>query len=380
MLKKISFVVLVLLLFGILTLDVFAVSKSKAGVEIYSGVEPLEEPVKVRFALFAGSMQTFPFYLMEKLGGLEMVGISAEFSVFGTGPVMVEAQNSWDISSYGIGGVLVGTQVHRTGLVAATMNDLALRIYAHKDDPIVKAGNNIPECPELYGTKETWKGREIYLPTGTTMHYTTLLALAKFGLTEKDIKITHMSATSAVTALRAGKGGELASATGPVAFSKEFEENNFVPVIDAKDVDVGIVCAMAVNPDFCKDPKYAPVIKKVLEMWFITTKWIEENIEEEAKDLFIIMAEGQGVKIDPEAIIAYSKRSTFPTLEENYEWATTMTKANDGRMMKVIEAKAYNPTIFFIEKGNYEPEILDQILSGVFMTEYIEEIYEAQQK
>jgi len=377
MLKKISFVILVVLLIGILSLNVFAVSTSKEEGGIYTGVEPLAEPVKMSIALGAGWSMSLPFYIMEQTGGFKKVGITVNFETFSDGPLMIEALKSWDFTATGLGGILSGVMKNEVVLLADSIYDSGnLKIFTRKDDPIVKAGKNLPKYPLLYGTKETWKGRTVYLAKGTTLHYMLIVALEKFGLSEKDVNIVSMSIPSAYTALVAGKGGEIAALNASVIFSSSLLEK-FAPVVQATDVGADLVCMLVANRNSYEDPKKTLAIKKILEMYFITCEWIMENLDEACEKYFLPMCEYQSVKSTIEDEKKYILSVPFVTLKENYEFCTTMTE--DGKM-KVIEAQTYYPTEFFVNQKNYEPEILDELLSGVFNTEYIEEIYKAKQK
>ena len=52
---------------------------------------------------------------------------------------MVEAVNSWDVGTYGIGGTLAGAVGKDIKIIAAGCRDIgSLRFYAQKDDPIVQ--------------------------------------------------------------------------------------------------------------------------------------------------------------------------------------------------------------------------------------------------
>ena len=376
MLRKINFFVLVVLLIGILTLTIFTVATSQEEGDIYAGIKPLAEPVELSIAMGVGWHQSLPFYVMEQLGGFEAVGIIPKFAYFGNGPVMVEALNTWDMSSYGLGGIASGTILHEAVLLAASIHDSgSLQFFTRKDDPIVEAGKNVPECPLLYGTKETWKGREIYLPTGTTLHYTLVKGLEKFGLTDNDVRLTHMDVANANTALRAGRGGQIAGLWSTMVFQEDLLEN-FVPVIQGNDVGVELVATIVANPNSYKDPKKTLAIKKVLEMYFITTEWITENLDETCEKYFMALNEEQGVMSTVEEGRKYILIDPYTTIEETYKWATTISE--DGKMTE-LEAKLYYPIEFFVKQGNFEPIVLDKLLK-VFNTEYIEEIYEAKQK
>jgi ABC-type nitrate/sulfonate/bicarbonate transport system substrate-binding protein len=377
MLKKISFVILVVLLIGMLTLNVFAVLTPKEKGEIYAGVEPLETPTKLTIGLLIAANHGLPAWIIEQLGGYEQVGIIPDYALFENGPLMVEAlaSDSWDCGTWGIGGTFSGVIGQNALILSAAARDQGAHyFFAYPDDPIVKAGKNVSESPLLYGTKKTWQGRDIYLPKGTTLHYVIGKALEKFGLTDKDVNIIHMSPSTGNTVLRSSKGA-IVGLWGTLSYTSDLDEK-FVRVIQAEDVGAVFATALTANPKSYADPVKRKAIKKWVELYLITVDWIAKNIDE-ASEYFSEWNEASGIKASPEECKRNILDNMFYTLEENYEMATTMT--DDGKM-NLFEAINYKPLEFFVSEGYYKPESLEKLLSGNFNSEIVEELYNAKYK
>lgn len=348
----------------------------------FDGVEPLATPVTLRVGQLNGSHHGFGTVLVDKLGGFAKVGIKVEYAVFGNGPVMVEAKNSWDIGSYGIGGTLAGGISQGINVVGIAARDNgSLQFFAKPDSDIVKAGKVTASAPGLYGTAATWKGKEIYLPTGTTLHYTLIKGLEKLGLTAADVKLTHMDVTNINTALMAGQG-QVGGLWGNFTYSAGINQK-YTAVMKAKDVGVELVTVLAANPDTLKDPAKAAAVKKWVELYFKAVDWLyeggklDEANKKQALDFYIAWNDSTGVKSTAAELEPYLNDNSHYTLEENYKMFTTKTA--DGKML-VAEQVNYDPLLFFIKNGNYKETDAAKFLNGVTKADFVIDIYNKTKK
>lgn len=345
----------------------------------FKGVKVLDEEVDITLGHLAGGTHGFPTYLVERLGGYDAVGLDAEIVIFGNGPIMVESVDSggWDAGCYGLGGTFSGTIGHDVINIGAASRDFhSLWVFATPDSAIVKAGKNVPESPLLYGDAESWKGAEVYLPIGTTLQYSLMLGLAKFGLDANDIKMVHMDVPNVNAAMRAGKV-EVGGLWSNFAYNKEINER-FVPVIQAGDVGVFNTTVMAVAPASYEDPVKYEAVKKWAELYFKAVDWIQasEANFELAIDYFLEWNEDNGIKADRSDLVKHMTYSNHFTLEENYEMFTT--KTDDGSML-LVEKYQVDPLDFFISNGNYTKADREKLLGGYFKADMLKEIM-AEQK
>lgn len=341
--------------------------------EAFGGVEKLESTLSINIGALAGGTHGFTNYLIEKLGGFDYAGLDENVILFGNGPVMVESvsSDSWDAGIYGLGGTLSGTLGQGVlNLGAASKDYHGLMVFADPESDIVKAGKNVEDSPLLYGTAETWKGQEVFIPVGTTLHYAFSKGMEKFGLTDNDIKMTHMDVTNVNTALRAGKA-EVGGVWGNFCYGDL--NDTYVPVVQAEDVGVRLVTVFAANPRSYEDPEKKEAIMKWMEIYFAAVEWLyasDENLTQ-GIEWYLEWNEENGVKSDETEIRAHLTHNGCYTLEENVEMINGSSE--DGKR-NLIEDYNYQPLLFFIENGNYKPETAEQLVDGYFIDEVIEEL------
>lgn len=347
----------------------------KFAEEAFAKIEPLEETQALVVGSLSSSTHGFNNYLIEKLGGYEKANLDAEVMVFGNGPIMVEAMTSGDCDAgiYGVGGTLAGTIGQDfINLGAASRDYHALQFYSPKDSEIVKSGNNhIKESPELYGTSDLWKGKEIFLPLGTTLHYLLSKGLEKLELTTDDVKLTHMEVPNINTALRAGK-----CEIGGVWTNYPYGSLNEIatPVMKASDVGVILVTSFATTPKIMEDKAKKEAVKKWMELYFAAVDWMyasDENLNQ-AIDWFMEWNDENGIASVREEIEAHCKYQACYTLKDNMDMIKTNSENGDYNLF--IE---YNiePLKFFVDQGNYKPEDINKFLEPQYIdTTFIEEL------
>lgn len=342
---------------------------------IYDGIEPLAESVDLNIGYLNGSNHGAITWMIERFGGFEKVGINLNVEVFGNGPVMVEAlaSDSWDCGTVGLGGTLTGVITQGMYVVGAAISDYETqRILARNDSDIVADGVTIPEY-NIYGKPETWKGKEVLLPNGTTLHYMLSVGVEKLGLSDKDVKITHMDVTNVNTAMRANQG-ELGGMWGNFVYADDVPEK-FTVVMSAADLGINLPTVMVVNPKSYNDPKKYEAIKKWMELYFATIDWMTSSDEafREAAEIFTDINEEQGVMGTVEENMLVLKQECY-TLGMNHDYFNN--KSADGKML-LIEEMHYAPLLFYIEQGSYKPDAAEKLLGGFFKNDIINELYSA---
>jgi len=349
------------------------------GEDIYKDVTPLDNPVDLKIGISAGASPGFNVYLADKLGAFKDAGINAEIIVFGNGPLMVEAtaSNGWDVGAYGLGGTLAGTIGQ--GIInigAASKDHHSIQIFADKESDIVKAGQVTESASMLYGTAETWKDKEIFLPVGTTLHYVFNKGLEHLGLTDKDVTLTHMDVPNINTALRAGRC-EVGGVWGNYSYGDL--NDKFVPVIQAEDIGVRLITTLVANPSSYEDPEKKEAIKTFLDIYFRTAEWINANDENRAQaaKMYQEWNDENGIKTTEDEVTQHLTYSACYSLEENYELFNT---TGDSGYSLITE---YNllPLEFFINNGNYKSEDAEKLTDEkYFDSELVTELYNERNK
>lgn len=236
---------------------------------IYDDIMPLDSQTDLTIATLAGSHHAFVVFLMEKMGAYEKAGIKSEIVTFGNGPVQMEAlvSDSWDCGTTGLGGVLVGASKYGAYIIGAAAQDRnSLRIFAKNDTDIVKAG--VTTENNVYGTADAWKGQEILVTTGSTLHYTLAVGLNEIGLELDAVNLTHMDVASVNTALLADQGS-IGGVWGSYAYGETLN-SRYTPVMNAKDLGLNICVVLVANPKSYSDPAKYDAIQKYVEMYYKT--------------------------------------------------------------------------------------------------------------
>ncbi|MFR3787358.1 MAG: ABC transporter substrate-binding protein [Agathobaculum desmolans] len=180
-----------------------------------------------------------PALYAEDQGWFEEAGLDVNLITFPTGAPVNEAiaAQELDIACSGFASVY---SLANAGCVwLADINSTGgMGIYAREDSDIVKAGKNLTDYPEVYGSAEALKGVQILEPLGTSAQFATESYLAKFGLTGDDVEQVHMEYAPAFQAFETGEG-DLNSCSPP--YSYDMVDAGYVEVCsfeDATDVSM----------------------------------------------------------------------------------------------------------------------------------------------
>lgn len=240
----------IIALFMALTLSVTVFTACSDGKTSEGG-----ENATVRLGLMTTGF-TVPLYYADAQGYFEELGLDVTIEYFANGPAINEAIASGDIDIAGLGEMpaVTGAITNQSKIVSWMSDDEAsIQCYARNDSDIVKEGKgHLKDYPEIYGTAETWKGKEIICAKGTSSHYGLLATLEALGLTEKDIKLTNMEGTAGAAAF--------ASGTGDIFFGfdpqwTEFYQNSdkYTQISTCENAGRGLYTMLIASKDFCSN-------------------------------------------------------------------------------------------------------------------------------
>lgn len=210
------------------------------------------EKTTVRLALMTTGF-TVPIYYADAQEYFDELGLDVSIEYFANGPAINEAIASGDIDIAGIGEMpsVTGAITNKSKIVSwMTDDEASIQCYARNDSDIVKEGKgHIKDHPEIYGTAETWKGKEVICAKGTSSHYGLLATLEALGLKESDIKLTNMEGTAGAAAF--------ASGTGDIFFGfdpqwAEFYQNSdkYTQISTCENAGKGLYNMLVVSEDF----------------------------------------------------------------------------------------------------------------------------------
>ena len=338
--------------------------------ERFDEIEPLDKEVTLNIGIGAGILHDFPAYLAWKAGGLEKANVKGDLKYFANGPLMVEAitAKSLDVAGYGIGGILAGNVLDETDVVMLRMDECIVQKYFVKaDSDIAKAGKD--EKTGFYGTKDNWKGKQIYLPQGTTLQYLLGEALAQMDMTFDDIKPVYMDAKNVNTAIYAGQGDAWAL-WNMYGYSANLE-GEFVEAFNGVDAGISLLAASVARKGAMDDPDLKAAIGKWVECQYAVIDWMQESEEnmQAAVDYFYEWCQEEGVMAEKEDLYRYMTDAKFYTAEECYDLMTTKGDSENY----IGEEMLLKPMDFFISQGNYKEADKEKIV-GEFNSEFVESI------
>ena len=297
-----------------------------------------------------------PAYVALQKGFFEEEGLDVDMTVYISGASQMEAlpSGSWACGGAGATAGCLGTIGYGLSLLGYVGWDGPIDIFVREDSDIYQAvQGHIDGYPEIYGTPETWKGKNILLPRGTTAHLALLATLDDMGLTEDDITITHMEVPAAQNAFLAGEGDGCGQW---INFSLQAESYGWKRVTSSDAAGIGIPNVLFASEDIIRDDPDAVVsyIKGYLKAWY----WMEEN-PDEASELFYQYEMEEGVDTTKENCEILAKGCIPPAVDEMlamYEADETGKTPYYNHLHKVLS--------YFLDMGNYTQEQVDRALSS----------------
>jgi len=234
-----------------------------------------------------------PAYIASEKGWFEENGLDVEMLVYISAAPQMEAYTAgaWELGTTGFGGIVLGVAKNDLQIIGASIDDADIMAYwAREDSPIALAGKgHIPAYPEIYGTSEEWRGKEVLFMQGTTMEVLLSATLDALELTNDDIIRTNMDKAAAFTAFSSGSA-DLVQADASFYFNALNE--GWVPVSTSRAMDLFMPSALIASDSIIKEKP--EVVQKWLDAYMRAVDWIKEN-PEEAAEMFAEFCEENGV-------------------------------------------------------------------------------------
>lgn len=343
------------------------------------GIGPMPERTTLRVGYFVGVQHALPIYVADQKGWFDELNIDLEYVTFSNGPAMMEASSSWDFSSTGGPGTIVGALAYGVKCIGTATYDAGLNLYVREDSPIYQSGKgHVDGYEEIYGTPEDWKGTTWLLPVGTTLHKILFSTLEKVGVDNDQVTIVNMDVSSALAGFKAGEGdgcGEWST----LALAAEHEGYKKVGGLDANG-DI-IVCNVCATSDAIGNKK--DLITKAYELYYRSAEWCLAN-PEEAADYYMEVCSDEGVLCTKEDA-AYAVSILFvPTLEESIAMFKNEMDDPRGtytkRKLNQVETDLFETFDFFVDQDKYTQEDRNFLLDNRMVDSSIAEAVEQEIK
>jgi len=333
-----------------------------------------EKSYELSVSGIGGSLNWLPVYIAQQEGWFKEAGLTIEETLFTNGPVQMESLSSdgWDIGCTGVGGVFAGASGYDAKvLVSSNTDDGTQYIFARNDSDIVKAGTgNNSLSDKIYGSKETWEGKEILCNTGSVTQYVLIKMLEGFGLTQDDVTFIAMDPATAYSAFLAGEG-DVCVLTGSGGTFKMLEkEDEYTAVASGSLVDSGLTCSFVANSNSYEDSEKYEAMKIFIKIYFETLDWMKEN-PDATVDYCVDMNDENGSSLEREVAEKYVQADYYFTLDEA---VTMLNDKAEGTDMSILENNLTSVLEFFVSVGNYTEEDLDNF-SGSIDGTLLNEVY-----
>ena len=323
-------------------------------------VKPLEKKTKLVVSYLSNSTAELVTYLANEKGWFDACNLEVELVYFAGGPAQMEASNSWDVGTTGIGGMITGTLNYDIRCLGVVSLDRGLfqGFFANKDSPIVKAGTGHSSAEGVYGTAETWKGASVLTAKGTANQYTLYNTLKSFGLNLSDVKIINMDIATIPTAFLAGQG-DAAGIQGMAIHDEVFQRSDSKYVMVSSDQL--LKCGLAVN--YVSTEAAWKKNQQAVELWLelaVMAGQYANAHQDEAAAMMVDMYGLDGYETTVKANLTMISENPYIPLSENFQYFTE--KNEDGTMLQA-EAQIYNAMTGYVEMGNYSKEQLDKLVA-----------------
>ena len=180
----------------------------------------------VKMAMCPG-LPGMPVMYLAETGLDEKYGFKADTEFYSSGIPMNEALAAglWDVGTIGAAAVTSLAEYGGVLVTDLTAGLPGMAMLAPVDSKIAHTVGYSPDCPEVFGSADTVRGKTILTVRGAMMHYLALLYLEEIGLTEDDVNLVHMEMGQLRTAFESGQA-DMASMSPPAA-TFELLENGF---------------------------------------------------------------------------------------------------------------------------------------------------------
>lgn len=166
-------------------------------------------------------------------GWFEEEGLNVSLEYFATGAPVNEAIAAEELDIACSGFASIYSLANAGCIWVADVNTTGgMGLYAREDSDIVAAGQTLSDSPNIYGTADTIKGKQVLEPLGTAVQYMTECYAAKFGLTPDDIEQVNMEYAPAFQAFQTGEG-DIAAMNPP--YSYQMEDLGYVEICSFED-------------------------------------------------------------------------------------------------------------------------------------------------
>ncbi|NLT94059.1 MAG: ABC transporter substrate-binding protein [Clostridia bacterium] len=305
--------------------------------------------------------ETFLTYRAMQEGLDKANGVEFELVFFDSGMPQIEAlpANQWDVG--GTGGVpALMAALRYNAYVIGICDDesFANVVMARADDPIMSVKGAIPQYPDIYGSPEQLKGKNILCTTVSSGHYGLSNYLQALGLSDSDVKIMNLEQAQAVAAFDSGQG-DLVALWAPFYYTGL--QKGWKVVADGDAVNAKIPLVLIANKKFAdENPE---LVVKFLDVYFQKIDEIKEKGTALAGDYKKFLMDWAAMDISLEdAVLDIEKHPVYDLKEQ-------LALMDNSNGPSEVEKWMQGIADFFTAQGTFTKEERDKVLNSGFVTD-----------
>lgn len=311
---------------------------------------------------------TLPAYIGLEEGQFDEIGLDVELIMFTGGNVQNEALGAgeWDVGCYGsppsiTGGIAYGAKVIAFG----SPDTEAVTIWARPDSDIAQIQGQVDGYDEIYGNADTWRGKTILCPLGTSAHFTLVATLEKLGLTTEDVSIIDMGVAQGFTAFKAGEA-DIVCLWDPQGFDAEAE--GWTCISSGKATGEAQPTVVVASEEAI-ETKHDEILD-FLDVYFQICEKYADDLDAYGQYMMDIGLDN-GVEQTLEVATRCAEKRPLSTLDDEIEWFS------GEKGSRYVDVTLENLMDFFVLTGSIEESDKEYLIENDFVDDtFIRELAE----
>lgn len=311
---------------------------------------PAADPVKVTLSAQPAA-HSLGIFAAKENGWFAEEGLDVEILTYISGPPQLEAvaSGAWSVGIMGIAAGVTGAITYDLTTLGFSVWDYpSQRLFVRADSDIAQAGKGgIEGYPDIYGTADLWRGKDIICTKGSLGYLQLLASLKAIGLTEDDVNVIHMEMAAGYQAFLVGEGDALCAWS---TFASDAAAEGYVEASSAAAAQLYVPSVILASDAALADKE---VTQKIVNVIFRGNMWVNEH-KDEAAQLYYDICMDEGVTCTMEYAKEYLNEHSAPTIEEYREMA------ENGEYKSILA----NVMEYYIAAGSYTQEDADKVVAS----------------
>lgn len=311
---------------------------------------PASDPVKVTLSAQPAA-HSLGIFAAKENGWFAEEGLDVDILTYISGPPQLEAvaSNAWSVGIMGIAAGVTGAITYDLTTLGFSVWDYpSQRLFVRADSDIAQAGKGgIEGYPDIYGTTDLWRGKDIICTKGSLGYLQLLASLKAIGLTEDDVNVIHMEMAAGYQAFLVGEGDALCAWS---TFASDAAAEGYVEASSAAAAQLYVPSVILASDAALADKE---TTQKIVNVIFRGNMWVNEH-KDEAAQLYYDICMDEGVTCTMDYAKEYLSEHSAPTIEEYREMA------ENGEYESILT----NVMDYYIAAGSYTQEDADKVVAS----------------